>query len=149
MDNKSIFWLSLWKQDSWERLNFYSIFYEVLKIIKIKKIDIKEYISKNLKFFQCFDIEDNDNLEKYLYNNWFELVWIYWEEDIELLKNLDWNIKQEIIDWKILISFAFKGIISDIQKIVLARVKLTTEEYNELVSKKIYEIFEKGQNLVL
>lgn len=148
MSNLWIFWLSLWKQNSWKRINFNNILDEVLKILKINKSEINQNIQKNLKFIKCFDINDDIKSEDYLLKNWFELVWKYSKNDIELLKNLDSDVKQEIIEWKILISFIFKNI-TDIQKVVLVRVKLTSEEYNKLVSEKIEKIFEKWSKLTI
>lgn len=137
-----VFWKSLWKQWNWERINYYKLFDEVLKTLKIPKSKIKKNILKNLDFFRCFDLKDNSSLERYLLDNWFELVWIYSEEDTIILKNLSPELKQEIIDWKILISFTFRDNLTDLKSIVLVRVKLNLQEFNEIIRKTKANIFE-------
>lgn len=138
-----VYWKSLCKQGYWEWVSFFKLFDEVLKTLKIPKGKIKKNILKNLDFFRCFDLKDNSGLEKYLLDNWFELVWIYSEEDTIILKNLTPELKQEIIDWKILISFTFRENLTDLKNIVLVRVKLNTEEFNEIIMRTTKNIFEK------
>jgi hypothetical protein len=137
-----VFWKSLCKQGYGDWISFYNLFDQALKTLKIPKGKIKKNILKNLDFFRGFDLKNNSSLEKYLLDNWFELVWVYSEEDTIILRNLSPELKQEIIDWKILISFTFKENLTDLKNIVLVRVKLNSKEFNEIIKKTTENIFE-------
>jgi len=144
-----LFWSSLWMVkgnfESWRKcVNYFDLLNCFLEKGWFKKKLKSSLINKNFDFFVSFSFIWITNIWDYLSNFWFELVWIYWNDSIEKLKS-DKNLIKKIVNWEVLVSFVFKGLlwVKDLEKIILVKQKCNDSDFRLIVEKSKKQIFEK------
>lgn len=144
-----LFWSSLWMVkgnfESWRKcINYFDLLNCFLERGGFKKKLKSSLINKNFDFFVSFSFIWITNIWDYLSDFWFELVWIYWNDSIEKLKS-DKILIKKIVNWDVLVSFVFKGLlwVKDLEKIILVKQKCNDSDFRLIVEKSKKQIFEK------